>query len=313
MQEHKRVQMRGRVRCQLVNERTGEIESEEEFNFLMPAMETYMAQVLAGESAIPGYIAVGTGASLEYGIANRDDFEIVGDLFHLLGQRITPTSFIEYQTVLVPMKRIGAGAASVWLTIEGVSGSDPNNTPITNGTSQIVIGAAIPTDDFAWVPFTFTPHWTGVTNAFIVIHVDDYTYDPGVDEIQVGHDAVSVDAGTYRGDDVGDGSSWGPHPGANAKMPFRLVRVMDPDNEDNPSAISSLQPITTLGALSNETRLLALFGTSVANDRLREMYLLRDSELNNSLAIASINVNKTSQQVMLAYWLISFERDPEDL
>jgi hypothetical protein len=304
------MRIEGRVRAVLINVETGETEQDEEFNTLLDPIEDWAAGVVAAELfAANAGIAVGTGEDIGYNITNRDAFFTLGATYVTGAQGVGVTSQV-IREVLIAMKRVGdVGAATLNLTIEGVSGGSPNGTPITNGTSANIAGAVIPTADFDWVSFNFSPGFDLNAAGFIKINTTGYTYSAGVTEIQVGYDASSA---AYAGGElrVYNGSSWISHP-TPGDMVFRAVRNTDPLIQTMATATLDLNQLVSVGAVGNEVRLLAQFGVDEANDRIREMFLLPALSLSDQpLAVAAISVNKTSTHVLQCYWLLRFSIDP---
>jgi hypothetical protein len=314
---HSKMKAEGKVRVVLTNVETGEVDQDEEFNTLLTPITGWVANCMAAvEFADEAGIALGTGSDQSYNKTNRDAHESLGGTWVDMAQGI-PGTFQPIREVLLALRRVGdVGAATMWLTIEGTTGTQPDGTPITNGTSQIIQCAAIPTASFEWMSFVFSPAFDLGTAGFIRTHIINHSHSAGVAEVQVGYDATSS---TYGGgslvvDDVGGGASWGPHPVATSDMVFRCVREIDPVLNALPSDILDFNGMVSVGATGDEIRLLSLFGTTEAVERIREMYLMRTSvELSEgALAVAMVNVNKTDQHVLQAYWLIQFSIDPDN-
>lgn len=313
--DHKHLGLRvtGELVVEIINPETGEVETTHRYNSLMSRIETYMAELLAGEVDVPGYIYVGTGALQEYALSNRNAHFELGESGSIrVAQSFAASSVEDIQDVLIGMKRLGsAGSGTVWITIEPDAAGEPSGTPVTNGTSVVEQLAVVQTDDFHMVRFSFgSPPAVTSGTYWIVIHTANYTYSDGVTELQI---AIDTSSPTYTGGAFAvDDGTWGPHSTPDTDMCFRVVRVIDVDLEFLYQTIDSA-PLTSLAALGNQTRLLALFATTDANDWIREMYLVENGTTNVPLAVAAVNVDKASDRTLQAYWLIKFEIAPEEV
>lgn len=302
--------MIGRVRAILINVETGEVEQDEEFNTLLTPIEAWAAGCMSAQIfAADAGIAVGTAEDIGYNKTNRDSFVTLGATYVSVAQGVGVTSQL-IREVLVAMKRVGdVGAATLNVTVEGVTGGNPNGTPITGGTSASISGAVVNTLDFEWVSFKFSPGFDLNAAGFFRINTSGYTYAAGVSELQVGYDASSA---AYAGGElrVYNGSVWSSHP-TPGDMVFRAVRLTDVAINLAPTAILDINQMVSIGAVGNEVRLLSQFGVDEANERIREMWLMPRTNLTDpALAVAAVNIDKTNTHVLQTYWLLQIIINP---
>lgn len=281
-------------------------EKGDETNTIRLPIRAAVAQFLAdvAPGLPPSHIGLATGSIAQYARSNQDvEIELKSTgADQQLAQEFIPSITTSVQRVLLYMRRIGSSTGDLNLSIQTNNAGVPSGTVVTNGSATPLPFNGLPTS-LDWVAFDFPAHAPLVASTVyhLVLSSSGYTYDSGVTEANWGADQSSP--GYADGDgETYNGTVWSALSPATDFI-FRVIAEYD-------SARSALLDELDRNAISAGTnpssaqaRLVSVFSSAEAVDRISEVGLFDAAASGNLLCSASVDMNKGARQVT-AYWII---------
>lgn len=298
--------LQGHVEIQVIDYVTGKVTWYRNFNALTVAFRGFVAAAIAGLSSPPesDYISLATGEATGYAASNRNTaFSLGLGSYAEFAQGFKVGTNYDISHVLTYLKRVGTSAGTILLEIQPDSAGFPSGTPVTDGISDAVTINGISVSDFEWIVFNFTtePALSSGVQYHAVLKTTGYTYGAATEEVQVGADSSSPSYADGAGA-RSDGTWVVTNPVSD--LIFRVVPQTTGSFTNVLGEVQRNQMTSKAIQGSTGARLLANFALTEANEQLGHVGMFDLASGGNLHAIATIQIEKTSNQSINVYWLI---------